>query len=34
MTHKALAYLEPSKGWEIGVGPSIVVVDAGVVKSL
>jgi hypothetical protein len=30
----ALGYLDKSGGWEIGVGPSIVVVDAGVAKSL
>ncbi len=34
MTDKALAYLQKSKGWEIGVGPSIVVVDKGMAKSL
>jgi lipid-binding SYLF domain-containing protein len=34
MTRDALNYLKSSKGWEIGVGPSIVVVDAGVAKSL
>jgi lipid-binding SYLF domain-containing protein len=27
MTDKALAYLDKSEGWEIGVGPSIVIVD-------
>jgi lipid-binding SYLF domain-containing protein len=26
---EALAYVESSSGWEIGVGPSIVVIDAG-----
>ena len=30
----ALDYLDKSNGWEIGVGPSIVVVDAGMGKSL
>ena len=30
MNDGALAYLDKSDGWEIGVGPSIVVVDAGV----
>lgn len=30
----ALSYLDRSDGWELGVGPSIVVVDAGVGKSL
>jgi lipid-binding SYLF domain-containing protein len=34
MNDQALAYLNKSDGWEIGVGPSIVVVDAGVGKSL
>jgi lipid-binding SYLF domain-containing protein len=27
MTNKALAYLNKSEGWEIGVGPSVVIVD-------
>ena len=31
---EALTYLDSSKGWEIGVGPSIVLVDKGVAKSL
>ena len=34
MTDEALAYLNSSKGWEIGVGPSIVVVDKGAAGSL
>jgi lipid-binding SYLF domain-containing protein len=34
MNDAALAYLDKSNGWEIGMGPSIVVVDAGVGKSL
>ncbi|MGZ8094853.1 MAG: lipid-binding SYLF domain-containing protein [Methylosarcina sp.] len=34
MNDAALSYLDRSGGWEIGVGPSIVVVDAGVAKSL
>lgn len=29
MNDSALAYLDNSKGWEIGVGPSIVIVEAG-----
>jgi lipid-binding SYLF domain-containing protein len=29
MNDKALAYLDQSGGWELGVGPSIVVVDKG-----
>lgn len=34
MTPSALDYLEKSSGWEIGVGPSIVIVDEGMAKSL
>ena len=34
MTDSALHYLKDSKGWEVGVGPSVVVVDAGKAKSL
>lgn len=34
MNDNALAYLDRSEGWEIGAGPSVVVVDAGVAKSL
>ena len=34
MTDSAMNYLEKSKGWELGVGPSIVVVDMGAAKSL
>jgi lipid-binding SYLF domain-containing protein len=34
MTNKAVRYLEKSKGWEVGVGPTVVVVDAGVAKNL
>lgn len=34
MNDAAMDYLNRSEGWEIGVGPSIVVVDAGVAKSL
>ena len=34
MSDSALKYLDKSEGWEIGVGPSIVVVDAGAAKSL
>ncbi|HSB95092.1 MAG TPA: hypothetical protein VLC91_01500, partial [Spongiibacteraceae bacterium] len=33
-TDSALKYLQSSDGWELGVGPSIVVVDAGVARSL
>jgi lipid-binding SYLF domain-containing protein len=34
MTDAALNYLKESAGWEVGVGPSIVVVDEGVARSL
>jgi len=34
MNHKALSYLRKSGGWEVGVGPSIVVVDTGTAKSM
>lgn len=34
MTKEALDYLEKSDGWEIGMGPSVVVVDEGMGKSL
>ena len=34
MTDSALSYLDRSDGWEIGVGPSIVVIDAGAAKTL
>jgi lipid-binding SYLF domain-containing protein len=34
MTPGAIEYLKSSGGWEIGVGPSIVVVDEGLAKSL
>jgi len=34
MNSKALAYLEKSKGWEIGVGPTVVVVNEGAAKNL
>jgi lipid-binding SYLF domain-containing protein len=33
MTDSALKYIDKSDGWEIGVGPSIVVVDAGAAGS-
>jgi lipid-binding SYLF domain-containing protein len=33
MTEEALNYLQESDGWEIGVGPSIVVVDKGAAGS-
>jgi len=34
MTDSALQYLKNSSGWEIGVGPSVVVVDEGLARSL
>ena len=34
MTDGALEYLKSSKGWEVGVGPTIVVVDEGAALSL
>jgi lipid-binding SYLF domain-containing protein len=34
MTNSALDYLDKSGGWEIGVGPSIVVVDTGLARTL
>lgn len=34
MNEKALAYLDHSDGWEVGVGPSVVVVDAALARSL
>jgi lipid-binding SYLF domain-containing protein len=34
MTDNALQYLNKSEGWELGVGPSIVIVDKGKAKSL
>jgi lipid-binding SYLF domain-containing protein len=33
MTDKGLEFLESSDGWEVGVGPSIVVMDQGRAKS-
>lgn len=34
MTDKAVKYIEETKGWELGVGPTVVVVDEGVAKNL
>lgn len=34
MTDEAVSYVEKTKGWEIGVGPTVVVVDEGVAKNL
>ncbi len=34
MSDSALKSLDASEGWEIGVGPSVVIVDEGLAKSL
>lgn len=34
MTKKAVNYVHSTHGWEIGVGPTVVVVDQGVAKNL
>ncbi len=34
MNDKAVSYLNQSKGWEIGVGPTVVIVNEGVAKNL
>ncbi len=34
MTDSSLEYLNKSEGWEVGVGPTVVLVDEGVSKSL
>ena len=34
MSNKAVNYLDKSKGWEIGVGPTVVFVNEGVAKNL
>ena len=34
MNERAVQYLNKSKGWEIGVGPTVVVVDEGAAKNL
>jgi len=34
MSDSAVAYLDKSNGWEVGTGSSLVVVDAGMAKSL
>jgi len=33
MSDKAVNYLDKSKGWELGVGPKVVIVNAGVAKN-
>ncbi|WP_095079360.1 YSC84-related protein [Pseudomonas sp. Irchel s3h17] len=34
MTDTAVKYVAETKGWEIGVGPTVVVVDEGIAKNL
>ena len=34
MNDKAVDYLSKSQGWEIGVGPTVVLVNEGVAKNL
>lgn len=34
MNDKALKYLDESKGWELGVGPTVVVMSEGVAKNV
>jgi lipid-binding SYLF domain-containing protein len=34
MSDNAINYINQSHGWEIGVGPTVVMVDAGVAKNL
>jgi len=34
MNDEAFSYLDKSEGWEIGVGPTIVIMDKGMGKSL
>jgi len=34
MSDKAVKYLHKSEGWEIGVGPTVVVVNEGIAKNL
>ena len=34
MTDSSLQYLKKSSGWEVGVGPSVVMVDEGVARTL
>ena len=34
MTDKAVQHVETSSGWELGIGPSIVIVDAGKARTL
>ena len=34
MTDEAVRYIEKTKGWEVGVGPTVVVVDTGAAKNI
>jgi lipid-binding SYLF domain-containing protein len=34
MNDEALSYLNESEGWEVGIGPTVVVMDEGLAKSL
>jgi lipid-binding SYLF domain-containing protein len=34
MSPKAVKYIEDTKGWEIGVGPTVVVANEGLAKNL
>lgn len=34
MTNSALEYLDKTDGWEVGVGPSVVLLDEGLAKSI
>lgn len=34
MTDEAVSYIEKTRGWELGVGPTVVVVDEGIAKNL
>ena len=34
MSDKAVKYLDKSKGWEFGVGPTVVAVNEGIAKNL
>jgi lipid-binding SYLF domain-containing protein len=34
MNNKAVKYIHQTKGWEIGVGPTVVIVNEGIAKNL
>lgn len=34
MTDEAIDYMKKTEGWEVGVGPSVVLVDEGIAKTL